>query len=194
MSWGEISYRIVSVYVILFHGTYIVKFNCKFLSYLNEMIINPEFQMDEVDRRILNQLQIDSSHTNAELAELVHVSPPTCLRRVKQLTQNGVIARQVAIVTPEKVGARLTAIVEITLDVQAAERMEEFERHVAAEAAILQCYRVSPGPDFVLILQVADMPAYHALAHRLFATHANVRNVKTYFSTFRSKFETRIAV
>lgn len=158
------------------------------------MIINPEFQMDEVDRRILNQLQIDSSHTNAELAELVHVSPPTCLRRVKQLTQNGVIARQVAIVTPEMVGARLTAIVEITLDVQAAERMEEFERHVAAEAAILQCYRVSPGPDFVLMLQVADMPAYHALAHRLFATHANVRNVKAYFSTFRSKFETRIAV
>lgn len=194
MSCGEISYRIASIFVILFHATYIVKFNCKIRVDLNEMIINPEFQMDEVDRRILNQLQIDSSHTNAELAELVHVSPPTCLRRVKQLTQNGVIARQVAIVAPEKVGARLTAIVEITLDVQAAERMEEFERHVAAEAAILQCYRVSPGPDFVLILQVADMPAYHALAHRLFATHANVRNVKAYFSTFRSKFETRIAV
>lgn len=158
------------------------------------MINPPEIQLDEVDRRILNQLQIDASHTNAELAELVHVSPPTCLRRVKQLTENGVIARQVAIVAPEKVGARLTAIVEITLDVQAAERLDEFERHVAAEQAILQCYRVSPGPDFVLILQVADMPAYHALAHRLFATHANVRNVKAYFSTFRSKFETRIAV
>ena len=52
----------------------------------------------------------------------------------------------------------------------------------------------SPGPDFVLVVQVADMPAYHALAHRLFAAHANVRNVKSYFSTFRSKFETRIAV
>ncbi|MEG1118204.1 MAG: Lrp/AsnC family transcriptional regulator, partial [Janthinobacterium sp.] len=47
---------------------------------------------------------------------------------------------------------------------------------------------------FVLMVQVADMPAYHALAHRLFAAHANVRNVKSYFSTFRSKFETRIAV
>jgi Lrp/AsnC family leucine-responsive transcriptional regulator len=150
--------------------------------------------LDEVDRRILNQLQIDASQTNAELAQLVHVSPPTCLRRVKQLTDTGVIARQVAIVAPEKVGARLTAIVEITLDVQAAERMDDFERHVAAEAAVLQCYRVSPGPDFVLVVQVADMPAYHALAHRLFATHANVRNVKAYFSTFRSKFETRITV
>jgi len=44
------------------------------------------------------------------------------------------------------------------------------------------------------VVQVADMPAYHALAHRLFTTHSNVRNVKAYFSTFRSKFETRIVV
>ena len=152
------------------------------------------FHLDEVDRRILNALQLDSSQSNSELALEVHVSAPTCLRRVKHLTESGVIERQVAIVAPQMVGARLSAIVEITLDVQAAERMEEFEQHVAAEAAVLQCYRVSPGPDFVLIVQVADMPAYHALAHRLFAAHANVRNVKTYFSTFRSKFETRIAV
>jgi Lrp/AsnC family leucine-responsive transcriptional regulator len=150
--------------------------------------------LDELDRRILAVLQADASHTNAQLAELVHVSPPTCLRRVKQLTDNGVIERQVAIVAPEKVGVRLTAIVEIMLDVQAAERMTEFEKLVANEPAMLQCYRVAPGPDFVLIVQVADMPAYHALAHRLFATHANVRNVKAYFSTFRSKFETRIAL
>ncbi len=149
---------------------------------------------DEIDRRILNALQKDASLTNSELAQAVHVSPPTCLRRVKQLTESGIIERQVAIVAPDKVGARLTAIVEITLDVQAAERMEEFEAHVAKEEAVLQCYRVSPGPDFVLVVQVADMPAYHALAHRLFATQTNVRNVKAYFSTFRSKFETRIAV
>lgn len=150
--------------------------------------------LDELDRRILNTLQADASHTNAELAELVHVSPPTCLRRVKQLTDSGVIERQVAIVDPAKVGARLSAIVEITLDVQAAERMDEFEALVAQDAAVLQCYRVTPGPDFVLIVQVADMPAYHALAHRLFTAHANVRNVKAYFSTHRSKFDTRIAV
>ena len=149
---------------------------------------------DDIDRRILNALQVDASQTNSELARTVHVSAPTCLRRVKHLTDSGVIERQVAIVAPQLVGARLTAVVEITLDVQAAEKMAEFEVLVAHEAAVLQCYRVSPGPDFVLIVQVTDMPAYHALAHRLFAAHANVRNVKSYFSTFRSKFETRIAV
>ena len=150
--------------------------------------------LDDIDRRILNALQVDASQTNSELAQEVHVSAPTCLRRVKHLRESGVIERQVAIVAPQLVGARLTAIVDITLDVQAFERMAEFEQLVANEPAVLQCYRVSPGPDFVLIVQVADMPAYHALAHRLFAAHANVRNVKSYFSTFRSKFETRIAV
>ena len=72
--------------------------------------------------------------------------------------------------------------------------MAEFEQHVAGDDAVLQCYRVSPGPDFVLVIQMPDMAAYNALAHRLFAAHTNVRNVKTYFSTLRSKFETRIAV
>ncbi len=150
--------------------------------------------MDDIDRRILTALQLDAAQTNSELAQAVHVSPPTCLRRVKHLTDTGVITRRVALVDPAKIGPSLTVIVEISLDVQAAERMAEFETLVATESAVLQCYRVAPGPDFVLIVQVADMPAYHALAHRLFAAHANVRNVKAYFSTFRSKFETRVAV
>lgn len=150
--------------------------------------------MDDIDRRILTALQLDAGQTNSELAQAVHVSAPTCLRRVKHLTDTGVITRRVALVDPSKIGPSLTVIVEISLDVQAAERMAEFEALVATEPAVLQCYRVAPGPDFVLIVQLSDMPAYHALAHRLFAAHANVRNVKAYFSTFRSKFETRVAV
>lgn len=150
--------------------------------------------LDELDRRILNALQADASQTNNDLAASVHASPPTCLRRVRRMIDAGVIERQVALVAPDKVGAALTAIVEITLDNQAAERMAAFEALVAGEGAVLQCYRVSPGPDFILVVQVADMPAYHALAHRLFASHANVRNVRSFFSIHRSKFETRIAL
>ncbi|MFC7289028.1 Lrp/AsnC family transcriptional regulator [Herminiimonas glaciei] len=157
-------------------------------------MINKQLDLDELDRRILNALQMDASQTNNDLAAAVHASPPTCLRRVKRLIDAGVIERQVAIVAPQMVGAGLTSIVEITLDKQADEQQVEFEALVAQESAVLQCYRVSPGPDFVLVVQVADMQAYHALAHRLFATHANVRNVRSFFSINRSKFETRIAV
>ncbi len=158
------------------------------------MMTDATIELDELDRRILNALQADATLTNNELAHKVHISPPTCLRRVKRLTESGVILRQVALLAPHMVGAGLTAIVEITLDHQASERLAEFEAHVAKEAAVLQCYRVSPGPDFVLVVQVADMAAYNTLAHGLFATQSNVRNVKSYFSIFRSKFETRIAV
>ncbi len=150
--------------------------------------------LDELDRRILTVLQQDASLTNQELAAQVHVSAPTCLRRVRKLVADGVIEKQVAIVSPEKVHAGLTGIIEITLAVQAAENLEEFEQRVADESAITQCYRVSTGPDFVLVVQVWDMPAYHALVHRMFTAQANVRNVRTFFSTHRSKFDTRIVL
>ena len=151
-------------------------------------------ELDDLDRRILNQLQHDSALTNQELAARVHASPPTCLRRVRRLVESGVIARQVAILAPEKLGSSLTAIVEITLDVQAAESLEAFERSLMDEQAVQQCYRVSTGPDFVVIVQVRDMPAYHALVHRAFTAQANVRNVRTFFSVHRAKFETRVEV
>ena len=144
--------------------------------------------LDDTDRRILNMLQQDCALTNQELAERVHVSAPTCLRRVRRLIEAGVIERQVAIVSPEALGTGLTAIVEVTLERQAAELLEQFERHLAVEAAVQQCYRVSAGPDFALIVYVADMAAYHAFAHRALTAHANVRNVRSFFSVRRSKF------
>jgi Lrp/AsnC family leucine-responsive transcriptional regulator len=150
--------------------------------------------LDELDFRILNQLQLDASITNQELATLVHASPPTCLRRVRQLTESGIIQKQVAIIDPAKVGNTLTAILEITLDRQTAENLHQFERTIALEAAVLQCYRVSSGPDFVLIVQVRDMPAYHALVHRALTAQANVRNVRSFFSIHRSKFNTHTAL
>jgi Lrp/AsnC family leucine-responsive transcriptional regulator len=150
--------------------------------------------LDDLDRRILQQLQVDSSLTNQELAGRVHASAPTCLRRVRRLIDEGVIVKQVALLDPEKLGHTLTAIVEVTLDIQTAEFLDQFEAHAAREEAILQCYRVSPGPDFLVLAQVPDMPAYHALAHRVFTSQANVRNVRTFFSIRRGKFETRIPI
>jgi DNA-binding Lrp family transcriptional regulator len=82
----------------------------------------------------------------------------------------------------------------VTLDRQGAEHLDAFEARAVAEAAVQQCWRVSPGPDFVLVLHVADMPGYQALVQRLFTQDANVRNVKAYFSVKRAKFETRIAL
>jgi Lrp/AsnC family leucine-responsive transcriptional regulator len=152
------------------------------------------WRIDQTDLKILDVLQSDASLTNHALAARVHTSPATCLRRVKRLLDVGIIERRVALLSPEKLAFGLTAIVEVTLDRQSAEAIAAFEARAVREPAVQQCHRVSPGPDLILIVQVADMEAFHALVQRLFTDDANVRNVKSFFSVHRAKFETRIAL
>ena len=150
--------------------------------------------LDAIDWLLLDRLQQDASLTNQALAEAVGTSPATCLRRVKRLTAIGAIERRVALLSPQVLGAGLSVFAEVTLDRQGAEHLAAFEARAVAEAAVQQCHRVSPGPDFMLLLQVADMAAWHALVQRLFTQDANVRNVKSYFSVHRAKFDTRLAL
>ena len=148
--------------------------------------------LDQTDLALLAQVQRDASLSNQELAQRVHTSAPTCLRRLKRLRDAGLIERQVAILQPERLaqslGHGLTAIVEVTLERQDADSLNAFERRAIAEDAVQQCYQVSPGPDFVLVLHLANMPAYQTLVQRLFTSDANVRNVKAFFSVKRGKF------
>jgi Lrp/AsnC family leucine-responsive transcriptional regulator len=150
--------------------------------------------LDAIDLKILDLLQRDATLSNQSLAEKVGVSSATCLRRVKRLGEGGLIERTVAILSPERLGYGLTAIVEITLDHQAAENLVKFEERAVLDASVQQCYRVSPGPDFVLIVQVMDMAGYNAFAQRMLSLDANVRNVRTFFSTHRAKFATQIVL
>jgi DNA-binding Lrp family transcriptional regulator len=149
-------------------------------------------ELDTIDLQLLVQLQRDATLSNLELADRVHTSAPTCLRRVKRLRDAGLIERQIAILNPETIAAHtghgLTALVEVTLDRQDAAALDRFEARMAPEPAVQQCYRVSPGPDFVLVIHAAHMPHFQALSQQLFTTDANVRNVKTFFSLKRSKF------
>lgn len=151
-------------------------------------------QLDATDIKLLNLLQQDAARSNQDLAEAAHVSPATALRRVRRLVDEGIVERQVAIVAPERAGLPLglQALVEVALDRQGAEHLDSFEALAVVETAVQQCWRVSPGPDFVLVLHVADMQAYQQLAQRLFTQNANVRNVKTYFATKRAKFDPSI--
>jgi Lrp/AsnC family transcriptional regulator, leucine-responsive regulatory protein len=155
-----------------------------------------QFDMDEADLRLLDLLQTDAARSNQTLAELAHLSPPTSLRRIKRLRSSGLIEREVAILQPDQLAAHLgyglTALVEITLERQGAEQMAAFEERVITDPSVQQCYRVSPGPDFMLVVFCQDMPAYLALAQRLFTSDANVRNIKSFFSVKRSKFDPRL--
>ncbi len=153
-------------------------------------------ELDAIDLRLLDLLQQDASVSNQALAERAHLSAPTCLRRVKRLRERGWIAREVALLDADRLapvlGHGLTAVVEVTLERQGAEALDAFEARAVAEARVQQCYRVSPGPDFVLVVRCTDMPDYLALTQGLFTGDANVRNVKGFFSTRCSKFNPRL--
>lgn len=159
------------------------------------MTKNNAFELDAIDLQLLDLLQQDAAQSNQALAERVQVSPPTALRRIKRLHEAGLIERQVAILRPERVadllGHGLQTIVEITLERQGAELLDAFEARAVQDSAVQQCWRVSPGPDFVLVTHTRDMPAYLALAQRLFTSDANVRNVRAFFATRRAKFDPR---
>jgi len=150
--------------------------------------------LDDTDLRLLEKLQDDAGLTNQDLATATHVSPATALRRVRRMAESGVIERRIALLSHDKLGAGLQALVEVQLDRQGAEHLDAFEALAVADLAVQQCWRVSPGPDFVLVLWLADMAAHNALVQRLFTQHANVRNVKTYFATKRAKFAPRVDV
>ncbi|MGV0960266.1 MAG: Lrp/AsnC family transcriptional regulator [Limnohabitans sp.] len=155
--------------------------------------MNPH-ELDAIDLQLLDSLQHDASLSNVVLAEKVNVSPPTCLRRVKRLIEGGWIERQIAVLNSDQLGQALghglTAMVEVSLDKQGSEHLDAFEARATAHDAVQQCWRVSPGPDFMLVVQAADMPHYLSISQTLFTQDANVRNVKAFFATRRAKFTT----
>lgn len=155
-----------------------------------------DYFIDAIDWTLLEELQRNADISNQALAARANISPATCLRRIKRLRQEGLIASQVALLNEDAIAAvqghGLTAIAEVSLDRQGEEHASAFEARAVAEPAVMQCYRVTPGPDFILVIRVRDMPGYHALAQSLFTQDANVRNAKVFFSVKRGKFETQV--
>lgn len=165
---------------------------------MSTSLINLSSSLDAVDLKLLALLQADASLSNLALADKLGISAPTCLRRTKRLQQEGWIEKQVAILSADKLGQfsghGVTALIEVSLDKQGEELLQAFETRAVKEVAVQQCWRVSPGPDFMLVVNVADMPAYLAFTQRLLTQDANVRNVKAFFSVKRAKFGTEISL
>jgi len=165
---------------------------------MSTSLVNLSSSLDAVDLKLLALLQADASLSNLALADKLGISAPTCLRRTKRLQQEGWIEKQVAILSADKLGQfsghGVTALIEVSLDKQGEELLQAFETRAVKEVAVQQCWRVSPGPDFMLVINVSDMPAYLAFTQRLLTQDANVRNVKAFFSVKRAKFGTEISL
>lgn len=148
--------------------------------------------LDKIDRRILKILQENNQLTNLELASRVNLSPPTCLRRVRRLRDEKIIVADVALVDPQAVGQTLFAFVEVVLERQNEQAQQDFEQKMRKSDEVMQCYMVSGHADFMVVAQVADMPAYHRFVRRALTNDPNIRNFRSLFAMHRSKFQTQI--
>ncbi|HEY8023068.1 MAG TPA: Lrp/AsnC family transcriptional regulator [Burkholderiaceae bacterium] len=154
----------------------------------------PKFHtLDKVDRKLLNLLQKDNQTPTRILADKVHISQPTCLRRVRDLRQAGIISADVAMVDPFALGYGMLAFLEVSLNNQSDEHMQDFEARMGKEAEVMQCYFVSGDYDYFLVVHVIDMEAYYQFVRRVISGSGNVRHFQSRFPMKRAKFATRIA-
>lgn len=149
-------------------------------------------ELSKLDRRILNILQHNNRITNVALAEEVGLSPPACLKRVKQLRESQVITKDVAILDAAKAGIGVTMIVEVEMERDSTDLNQHFIKRVKEAGEVNQCYQVCGEVDFVLIVNVVDMTAFKQFADRVLYTEPNMRKFRTLISTTQEKFTTAI--
>jgi Lrp/AsnC family leucine-responsive transcriptional regulator len=139
-------------------------------------------EIDRMDRRILEALQAEGRLSNVELADRVALSPSPCLRRVKRLEDDGVIAGYRAVVDRAKVGLGLTVFVEIKAGKHSRENAANLSRGIADMPEVVSCHIVSGTADFLAEIVVPDLAAYeHFMLDRLLAL-PTVEDVRSYFA------------
>lgn len=120
-------------------------------------------KLDRLDRKILEHLQNDARISNIELAEKVGLSPSPCARRVKQLEDSGLILKSVTLLNREKLGLKLTALVQISMDRHTPDRFEALESTLDACPEVLSCMLITgQAADYMIEVLVTDMEAYQA--------------------------------
>jgi Lrp/AsnC family transcriptional regulator, leucine-responsive regulatory protein len=151
-------------------------------------------QFDEFDIRLLEALQEDNQLSASELADHTRLSPGSCLRRIKRMREEGVIAKDVSILNPEAVGRKLTMVVLVSLERERVDLIEEFKKSMLKTPEVMQCYYVTGDADFVLVVTAVDMSDYEEFTKRFFFENTNVRKFTTLVVMNRIKFGTAIPI
>lgn len=149
-------------------------------------------QIDRIDRKILVALQKNNRIANLELAELVGLSPPACLKRVKRLREERVIIGDVSIINPELAGKTMTLIVSIEMERDRADIYQVFRQSILKAPEVTQCYQISGSYDFILVVTVKDIQDYEHFVERVLHTDLNIRKFHTSVSLRTVKFSTEI--
>ncbi|HEX4227464.1 MAG TPA: Lrp/AsnC family transcriptional regulator [Bryobacteraceae bacterium] len=146
--------------------------------------------MDSKDRGIINALMRNGRISNQDLAEQVHLSPSPCLRRVRQLEESGIIRGYTAIVDEEAVGLPVTAFIRVRLQVHEKAQFTAFEKAVSKIDAVVDCYLIAGGTDYLLRVIVGSLKEYEALMTEKIHAIPGISTVDTSFALSRTKRST----
>ena len=141
-----------------------------------------QFELDNFDRRILNELQQNGRISNQQLAEQVGLSPAACWRRVRALEEKGIIEGYSARLNPQKLGQALSVFALVSLQRHNIDSTAEFEHQVMTYPEVLQCFAVTGNADFVLRVVVPDMPSYDRFLNEKIFTLQGIDQVHSNFA------------
>lgn len=139
----------------------------------------PKIEIDDIDRRIIVELQKDARLSNVDLADRVGLSASPCLRRVKRLERDGVVAGYRAVLARETIGLGLTVFVGVKIEAHANARALTFEADVCAMPEVIACHLVSGEADYLLEVVVPDLARYRQFLVGKLLAMAIVREVKS---------------
>ncbi|MGE8410351.1 MAG: Lrp/AsnC family transcriptional regulator [Pseudomonas sp.] len=151
-------------------------------------------QLDSLDRRILRALQADASLNGTALAEAVDSSPASCWRRVRSLEERGILQGTVRLVDRRAVNRDVDVMCSLRLKSHGEQDAEAFERFVAVQDNILECYTVSGEWDYLLRIVAADIRDYEAFLMRTLLRHPSVATASSQFALSRVKYSTAVPV
>jgi len=138
--------------------------------------------LDEIDRRILRALQRNGRMSNAEMSEDVHLSPSACHRRVQRMEKQGYIRNYVALLDARKLGVPTTVFVEITLQGQADEVLDAFEKSVARIPDVLECHLMAGTADYLLKVVAEDTEDFARIHRQYLARLPGVGQMQSSFA------------
>ncbi|NVO54392.1 Lrp/AsnC family transcriptional regulator [Rhodobacteraceae bacterium B1Z28] len=136
-------------------------------------------RLDEIDRKILAELQADGRMTNVELAKRVGISAPPCLRRVRTLEESGYITGYHAEVNARELGFEVQVFAMVGLDSQAETELRAFEERCRDWPLVRECHMLNGEVDFILKCVAPDLSSFQQFLTGELLTTPNVASVKT---------------
>ncbi len=150
--------------------------------------------MDNIDYDILNRLQNDAKITNVALAEAVNLSPAPCLRRVRDLEENGVIHSYTTLLDPEKLGWNVSVFIEVRLEKQVVSYLQEFEEYIKSYPEVMECYLMTGNSDYLLRVVAKDLKLLQIFITDRLAGIPNVANLRSSIALKQVKYNTALPI